>query len=111
MGVIAVRKGVVWGAAGWLCRSVVRYAIGRLGEADWLVAFREGLEQGENRVNLESAGPEEIRAFRGCVEELTDMETLRAFFPAIRDDAVLARVRERLMDLIDLIDREILDAA
>ena len=111
MGVIAMRTGVVWGAAGWLCRSVVRYSIGRVGEEDWLVRFRDALDEGGNRIELGTESADAIRAFRGCVEELTDLETLRGYFPNITDDAVLGRIRDRLGDLVALIDRELLDAA
>lgn len=111
MGVIAMRTGVVWGAAGWLCRSVVRYSIGRLGELDWLLRFRDGLERGANRIELGSEDTEAVRAFRGCVEELTEMKALRDYFPNITDDAILKRISDRLADLVALIDRELLDAA
>lgn len=111
MGVIAMRTGVVWGAAGWLCRSVVRYAEGRLGQLDWLVRFRNGLEKGQNRIDLGTEDTEAVRAFRGCIEELTEMKALKSFFPNISDEAVLKRIRDRLAELVSLIDRELLDAA
>ena len=111
MGVIAMRTGVVWGSAGWLCRGVVRFATDRLGELDWLAEFRESLEGDANRIDLGTIDAEAVRQFRACVAELADLEVLRGFFASIRDDAVLNRVRERLLELASLIDRELLDAA
>lgn len=111
MGVIAMRTGVVWGAAGWLCRSVVDYAIGREGEQDWLVTFRAALESDVNRIDLGALTAEQVKSFRAAVADMADKDRLGSFLSNITDQAVLDRVLERLLELTRMIDRELLDAA
>ncbi len=108
MGVTAM-GGEVWGGNGRFHRALISYGQRAIGETGYLSRFERSFRSGHDLINLDGERPSDVRSYRDCLAALASREPNEIkMLLGLQYDAV--RLRDMLLDLVEMIDRHLNDA-